>query len=334
MNQKLDKRIIVTGISILVVIIAIGIYIIVGLTLSNKPDDDVVISATPNSTMASGKVDKPEENSSGLQIDYMDSYFYNAKESVGFNFYIVTVRVKSEDTINVNLDAFTTSENVNLSKVTDYVTNLEKNEFYLGKENVVYQLISLENEAMFNIFVPVTQNNNAISITCSLDEDFNTTLNPNHNVSKIDDLFYQAEDVISDGKTYQMKVSEAFNASGDMFTQDFDGQKYDYTVPSTVSIFAFKLDAVSLYGDVVEIESATYVPSNSSEVFTALDKTIESDKYNNIVGEEITDSQTGYLFFEAFSNYNEEVFYTGVLKLKLLNNDNEIVVNVDLNPKR
>lgn len=327
--KRKDGKLIGIGIVVVVVLIVIAMAIVHLLNQHYGHDDpQPVASSTPTATMASGNIEVPDSNNDGLTIEYMDSRFYDG-QSLDFDFYVVTLRVKTNDGINITLDHFTTSEGINLSQTDEYSSQLEANQFYLGKANVVYQLVSVENTALFNIFVPTTSSA-GITISCDLIDDLTITLDPSHNISDINDLFYGANDLISDGKTYQMSVSKTFTLAGDELVQTFNGQTFAYAVPSTVSIFAFRLEAVSLFGDIVQIESASYV-ADDGETFDALGADISSERYPNIIGQSITDRSNGYLFFEAYNSYNNPVSYTGELHLKLAGHSEEVIVKVDLN---
>ena len=327
--KKKDGKYIVIGVAVVAVLIVAALLIINLLNQRyGQPDPNPVETNGPTATMASGNIDVPDSNNDGLTIEYMDSRFYDT-ESMDFDFYVVTLRVKTNDGINIGLDHFTSSEGINLSQTDQYSAQLESNQFYLGKANVVYQMVSVENSALFNLFVPTTSTA-SITLNCDLIPDLEITLDPTHNVSDINDLFYGANDVITDGKTYQMTVSETFTLAGDELTQTFNGQSFAYAVPSTVSIFAFRLEAVSLFGDNVQIESARYL-ADDGETFDALGADISSERYPNIIGTSITDRSSGYLFFEAYNSYNNPVSYTGELHLKLAGHDEEVIVKVDLN---
>lgn len=320
------------GIFALAIVIVIALFVMQRLNQDYHHDDPLVqptVSTYPQATMASGNLDTPDHANDGLTIEFMDSRFYPTNDIVDFDFYIVTLRVQTTNGINIDLSSFTTSEGINLSQTEEQTAALESHQYFLGKANVVYQLVSNESSALFNIFVPCNDPNGLTIVSDAVD-DFSITLDPDHNISDINDLFYQANDVISDGKSYQMSVSQTFTLAGDELIQTVGDQTYPYAVPSTISVFTFKLDAVSLFGDTITIESAWY-QADDGERFDALGSDITSERYPNIIGQTITDSYSGYLFFEAFSNYNDPVTYSGQLYLKLTGHDEPIVVKVDLN---
>ncbi|MBR3345835.1 MAG: hypothetical protein IKG37_02020 [Solobacterium sp.] len=79
------------------------------------------------------------------------------------------------------------------------------------------------------------------------------------------------------------------------------------------------------------MESATYVPNGSPEVFEAMDASIRSMKYDNMIGVPISEHTTGYLLFYAYDPDTAPVTYQGVLKVKLAGVDTPVTINVDLN---
>ena len=142
---------------------------------------------------------------------------------------------------------------------------------------------------------------------------------------------YKSGDVITDGRSYQMTVSEAREITGEPLYQTVNGVQQEYLLPSTTKVYAFKVQAVSLWGDTIVIEEAQYVPQDSSEVFEALGADITSISGTNMIGQEISDQQSGDLFFYAYDPDDHPITYTGVLKLKIQGQDNWITINVNLN---
>ena len=144
-------------------------------------------------------------------------------------------------------------------------------------------------------------------------------------------FIYESEDIITDGKTYQMSVSNAFEITGEQFIRTSDsGLVEDYTFPSTTRLYAFNLEVVSLWGDEVVIESAKYIVDGTDVEFDALVKNIVPQKYDNIIGSTINDKTKGTIIIATYTNTEDELSFKGKLKLKLSNNDNYIDIIVDL----
>lgn len=329
-NENLSKiKIgICVGISVVLIVIA-GFFIYNAIVPSNKENNQL----TGDVTLADGSQEKPAESEviDGYKVDLIDSVVFNLKD-VDFKFVIAKIRVQSNDKINLKLSHFKTSEGIVLDQADSYIKQLEDKSYFLGKQNVWYEILSNENSTMVNIFIPIKDKNaKEITLSTDLDPDQEMKINLSNSKGTAEMLQYKADDIITDGKSYQMKVSSAYPITGDYMSQKTANGEIEYLLPSTVEIYAFNIEAVSLWGDTVVIEEAQYVPSNSKEVFTALDSSIQSMKYQNIIGKQVVEKDTGDLFFVAYSPVESPVTYKGVLKLKVQGSDNWIVINVDLN---
>jgi hypothetical protein len=280
-----------------------------------------------------GNQAKPDATSDLDQVKVTLSDYYVFKlDGLDFNFVIAKIHVKGNTPINITLDHFKTSEGTTLDSVDSYVAKLEENSLFLGKQNVWFSLISQNSEYDANIFIPVIDKN-AASISVAVDFGGNADLgfDLSKKAGSAEMLQYQADDVITDGKSYQMTVSAAYDITGGYMTQTVSGQEQEYLLPSTTKTYAFEVNAVSLWGDEIVIEKAQYVPENSTETFDALDSSINSEKFTNILDRTVDEKDKGYLFFVAYDPEDHPVTYKGVLKLKVKNSDTWIVVNVDLN---
>ncbi len=321
--NKIGSKIILVLIFI-AVFMFLGIYYIVNtMKVKNSSLSDVT-------TMETTQV-KPTENTvlSDIKTELVDYRVYKL-DGISFNFVIAKIRVSANSSTNIDLSHFTTDENIKLSEVDEYVSKLEAKSYYLGKQNVVFNLISYDTQYFANIFIPII-NKSASQVVLKNDMDNSEMVfNLNAKIGDIKQLSYQADDVITDGKTYQMVVSSAFSITGEYLTQTESGVVSEYFLPSTVEVYAFKLEAVSLWGDEIIIENAQYETSDGN-LFDALDSTINSEKLDNIIGRTITEKDIGYLFFVAYSPIENPVTYKGVLKLKVKGSDTWITVNVDLN---
>ena len=294
--------------------------------LSDLPEDTEVMLPDSGNQLKPDETDEEAE----IQVDLVEYTVYDL-DQVDFRFIIAKVRVKANDATNISLEHFTTSEGIVLSETSSYVQKLERNSLYLGKKNVWHELVSSNTNYLAHIFIPV-KDDTLSSITMSSDFKNSHTMkfdlsNP---TGTAEELGYAAEDIISDGKTYQMKVSNAYQIS-DEFTRTYDsGESEAYLIPSTAEVHAFYVEAVSLWGDAVEIESAYYQISENSDKFEALNGQFSTQKYVNIVNSQITDKGAGYIFFVTLNPESEPISYQGVLTLYLKNQDQPIQIQVDL----
>ncbi len=294
--------------------------------LSDLPEDSEVMLPE------SGNQDKPDETDeeAQVQVDLVDYTVYDL-EQVDFRFIIAKVRVKAADATNISLSHFTTSEGISLHDTSSYVNQLEKNSLYLGKKNVWFELISSETNYLARIFIPVKDNTlSSISLESDLKNSHVMKFDLENPQGTAEELGYVADDIISDGKTYQMKVSNAYRIL-DEFTRTYEsGYTEAYLLPSSAEVHGFYVEAVSLWGDAVEIESAWYQVHGKNEKFEALNGQFTTLKYNNIVNSSVTDKDSGYIFFVTLNPEDEPISYQGTLILHLKNQDQPIQIQVDL----
>lgn len=322
--KKINKKLIILIIFAIILFFLSGYYVYTTFNFKNKG-----LNLDKNELDITQ--DKPDETKvlNDITIDLVDYRVYKM-DGLSFNFVIAKIRVKANDTTNINLSHFISDEGIKLNEVEEYVKKLEERSYFLGKQNVVFNLISSDKEYFANIFIPVINKSAGV---LKLENDIDNKIfefNLNSHIGDFKQLVYKADDVISDGKTYQMKVSSAFAITGEYMSETVSGQEYEYLLPSTVEVYAFNLEAVSLWKDKIVIESAIY-ETDSGDKFEALPANINSEKFINILGKEIIDKSEGSLFFVAYSPHENPVTYKGVLKLKVLGSDTWISVDVDLN---
>ena len=294
--------------------------------LTDLPEDSEVMLPE------SGNQEKPDETNEEeqVQVDLVDYTVYDL-EQVDFRFIIAKVRVKANDATNISLSHFKTSEGLVLSETSAYVNQLEKSSLYLGKKNVWFELISSQTNYLARIFIPVKDNTlSSISLESDLKNSHVMKFDLENPRGTAEELGYVADDIISDGKTYQMKVSNAYRIS-DEFTRTYEsGYTEAYLLPSSAEVHGFYVEAVSLWGDAVEIESAYYQVHGSSEQFEALNGQFTTQKYDNIVNSSITDKDAGYIFFVTLNPEDAPISYQGTLILHLKNQQQPIQIQVNL----
>lgn len=280
-----------------------------------------------------GGLEKPKETSSldQVKIDLVDYTTYRLEE-LDFQFVIAKIRVKSEEPINIGLEHFKTNEGTALDQIDTYLNTLDQNGLYIGKQNVWFELVSTESTYVANVFIPIKDKN---AQTASLAVDFGENANLEFDLKKAKGnkvmLDYQPNDVITDGKTYQMVVSVAFKVASEEVYRTFeDGSVESAGLPSTAEVYAFKLEAVSLWGDEVVVEDAVYSVEGTTNTFQALPSGFYSEKYTNILGKTIKEKDSGVLFFVTYNAQKEPITYQGKLKLKIKGQENWIDITVNL----
>ena len=332
-TKELRKRnfLIWTALILVLVIICLVLFDVLfqnrGKTEEN-PDNGL----SDTTEIAEKPHERPQENTnpSDVTITLKDYIAFDLPD-LDFRFVIARLHVKAQGPTNISLSHFTTSQGIALDDTSGYVEQLEQKSLYLGRQNVWFSLISEDKEYDANLFIPVTGDVNTVKLSCDFGNngDLNFSLIPARGTVGM--LQYEADDVITDGKSYQMTVSKAYDITGLPLYEQTAGGEQEYLLPSTTKVYAFEVNAVSLFGDTITIESATYVPTGSPEVFEALPATIRSMKYDNMIGVPVSEHTTGYLLFYAYDPDTSPVRYQGVLKLGLAGGAAPITINVDLN---
>ena len=331
-NRKKDTAktaVLVVFLVILVIAVACALYFAISAPrndLTDLPiDSEITLPSSGNQT-------KPEDadESDQIQIDLVDYTVYDLDE-LDFRFIIAKVRVKASSAANISLSHLKTSEGIQLDEVDTYVNELEANSLFLGKQNVWFELVSSETNYLARIFIPVSDRSlKSITLSSDLKNSHTMKFSLEDAQGTREDLGYQAEDIISDGKTYQMKVSAAYQIHDEITRTYEDGFTEQYLLPSTAEVHAFYVEAVSLWGDAVEIEEAWFKVKGSTESFEALNGQFTTKKYENILNKTITDKESGYVFFVTLNPESEPMTYQGTLQLKLKGSDQMIQIQVDL----
>ena len=332
--MKKDRRTTVKIILIIllaVLVVGLFIFVLTQILGSGTSGND-----EPETTLApEGNQSTPETTNDLDSVRVtLKTYETYQLEDLDFDFVIARIGVEASEPINIELSHFRTSEGTDLSNVDGFVKRLEEKSYYLGRQNVWFSLISKKESYDAVIFIPVLKKGaESISVKCDFgtenDMEFDLTKNINKDGKK---LYYQSDDVITDGKTYQLAVSEAFEATGEMFyVMNADGSESEYRIPQTDSVYVLRVDAVSLWGDSIVLEAAEYIQDGTTSAIQALDSKYSSMKESNILGRAITDKDSGYIFFQVYGSEINPIKYDGVLRLKLQGSDTWITVNVDLN---
>ncbi|MFV0479125.1 MAG: hypothetical protein ACK5LZ_00935 [Anaerorhabdus sp.] len=328
--RKLSSR---NKVLIGIVIIAL-VLLIFAIYKAVQNTNDPLVEFTDDSSLVEGGQDKPTENADDeqIQVDIVSARVFDI-DGIGFKFAIVKLRFQTEaNGLNLGLDHFTTSEGIQLDEVGTYVQTLESQMYFLGKQNVWFEVVSNSNSVMVNVFVPVEDETlTEIELKTDLYAPKTLKIDLSEKTGTAEMLQYEAEDIITDGKTYQMVVSNAYEITGDTLTQTTVSGSTEYLLPSTTAVYSFNIQMISLWGDSVVIEEAQYIPDNSNETFEALDSSIQSMKHSNIIGVEVTEEDNGDLFFVAYNPVTSSISYKGVLKLKIKGESNWIAIQVDLN---
>jgi len=303
----------------LIIIVVVGIILVFtyNILIDNS---DVEVTSTPVQTE---KVVKPN-------VDVLSYQVYDL-DNISFDFILAKIRVKDTSTnSDLNLSNYVTSEGLNLTDISDYKEELEVKGYYLGKQSVIFNLSEQSDTYFATIFIPYNEETKELIVNNSI-SDNQLIFNLDNKTGTAESLYYDSNDVITDGINYQMTISGAKQIGSDIFTRVLgDGTIIDNPIPSTSEIYAFDVVATSLNSEVITIESATYVVDDSNQEFEALDEAYQSPLYNNIIGEFITDDSTGSVFIMTLNPNKDKINYHGTLKLQISNVVDPVSIKVDI----
>ncbi len=290
--------------------ISIGTYFL--LQKEETPKKEVITSVVE-------EIQPTEETTSNVVFD---SYSYYQSSDLDFSFVIAHMNIK-ENASDYSLNEFKTDEDITLDDVKSYVNKLEENHYYLGKKNVWYSLNS-NDSFEGNIFIPITDiGKKEVTVTY---KDGSYTFDLLSNEQDITDLqYYDSNEVISDGDSYKLSVTNIYEVTGD---EMYDGEN-TLSLPSTARVFALKLDAESLKEEAITITGAEFI-TDSNTTYTAEESSIHSMKNENAIGKEIKENEQACLFFITLDQDRTISRESGILKVYINEQEEPIEVKVTL----
>ncbi len=290
--------------------ISIGTYFL--LQKEETPKKEVITSVVE-------EIQPTEETTSNVVFD---SYSYYQSSDLDFSFVIAHMNIK-ENASDYSLSEFKTDEDITLDDVKSYVNKLEENHYYLGKKNVWYSLNS-KDSFEGDIFIPITDiGKKEVTVTY---KDGSYTFDLLSNEQDITDLqYYDSNEVISDGDSYKLSVTNIYEVTGD---EMYDGEN-TLSLPSTARVFALKLDAESLKEEAITITGAEFI-TDSNTTYTAEESGIHSMKNENAIGKEIKENEQACLFFITLDQDRTISRESGILKVYINEQEEPIEVKVTL----
>jgi len=258
-------------------------------------------------------------------FDLVSFEVYDISE-LTFKFALVTVRIKGDEAINVNLDDLQTSEGFNLADTDPYISEFATYSVFLQKVGVDFNLKSDQSSAIFTLFVPlIDRTKTSVDLIMqSNGEQLTIDLTKNITGTK-EKLGFIIDETITDGKSFNIVVSAAIEITGEALYRN--DELYSY--PSTAQLTVFKLTLTSLNGETIAIDEAEYVTTASSDTFNALDSTYnKTEKRVNIIGVSTNTSTEGYVLFMTLNPEREQITYKGILRVKINGTWNSVEVDL------
>ncbi|MBQ1810365.1 MAG: hypothetical protein II016_04485 [Erysipelotrichaceae bacterium] len=301
----------------LALVVLLGVGLIIALYMGIK-------AFFPDKTKPGGNTDPTPSATSEtvpgtFKMTLMDYEVYQ-DDDLDFDFAIARVRFEDEKPLEFDLSRFETDQGLRLSEVSSYVKALEDRSLYLGKNNVVYEVVSKERTGMFALLIPYKKGSDTIKVTDTVSKQ-EFTLDLKQNIHNASDLKYQTGGDIK-GDKFDIYISDAF------ITDILSSGGEEYTYPSTIKVYTFKLNVNSIEGGNVSIVSAVFAPNGSEERFEALDGSYSSIKAGetSLIGKPLSPGTSGVLFFEIYNPEEEGITYEGKIYLQLSDRAEQIEI--------
>ena len=330
-QNKQNRQIAIVGICILVLLTGLLISVFTRQSTAT-PDNGEELYTDIETPDISGQLtqDRPDEttNLENVIIDLVDYEVHDLADP-DFRFIIARFRVRGQDTLRISLDDFVTSENISLNDVDDFLNALEQRNLFVGRRNVIFEIISTEENMIATLFIPVRNNNiNSLELNTPLNNNKSFSFNLTENINRDNTAFiYQVTDVITDGRTFNMTVSHVFPITGEIL---FSAVGVEEPYPSTAQLHAFRVQITSLWGDEILIEEVRYVVDGTTIEFIALPGNYFTEARNNILSVPVRENDTGYLIFMSLNPEREVLTYSGTIYIRIAGNPNWIQIQISL----
>lgn len=251
-------------------------------------------------------------------------YTVYESENLSFRFVIAHITINDTDSSALSLHDIVTSEGIHLDEVDSYISQMEENDYYVGKKNVWLSIPEKQKSFDGNLFFPIVDSSLETVELQIQKETYAIDLTKNE--GNIQELVYQhGKDTISDQNTYQLRVTDLFEITGDTMYQENE----ELMLPSSARIYALKLQAMSLNTDFVVIESAELEMDDGTTI-NAENGNVYSMKYENMIGKQVQEQEEGCLFFILMDPGHSLEDMSGKLKVNLQGIENPVEIPVSL----
>ena len=324
----MKKRRLKKSIKIALIILAIFVMAFIFYLFKKPKEKPIDNNPINNNEVINNNNDNNESNNNEnkYELDLIDYQVYKDEDKdLGFDFIIARMRIQTEDKIDYDLANLKTDEGIILNNTRKYSTKLENNNYYLSSENVIFdKVIDSGNSFVFKIFIPYERANNTLKlIELSSNKEFEFNLNEN-NIS-IKNIKYEpdSKEIEDPNGLYSIKVSDSFVSSMMLIDDE------PYTYPSSIRIYTFKLN-VNNASSGIYIEKAQFIQDSTSNIYWAMDKEYSSEKYDNIIGKDLSAIDNAALFFEVEDMSSSGMDSLGKLCLKFSSSDEYVEVSTSL----
>ena len=224
-------------------------------------------------------------------------------EEFGFDFILADIHVKSNKPINISLSHFTTSENIQLNSVDQYLGRIEAAGYTFGDYELVFSLYSSNTEMDGLLFIPIVNTEiTALDVNINLYPSSILSFDLN-NPTNIGTKSYLgiSETGLEPNTAANMTVLNKTTVSPTEFYQlDTNGNRVEASFTSQSQIVAIKIKIENKLSESFRITKALI--KNGDSLFDSVDKTYLIDGGLNLINSLIDNPVEGYLFFEVLGD--------------------------------
>jgi hypothetical protein len=300
----------------LVSMIVIGIFL--WNLVSNTPNDDepVIVDPTVKQT-----------------FDFsINNYTLFEIEEFGFDFILADIHVDSNKPINLSLSHFSTNEGVQLSSVNTYLNTIESKGYNFGDYDLAFALNSQTVEMDVLLFIPIINKDiDSIELLINLYpiSSLIFDLNSPTSFGKLTDLVKIQQDLEPE-EVSEIIVEDVFTISKSHFyILDENNVRSDAFFSSNSKIVGVKLTVINKTSNPFRIQNAILSSSDSNQ-FAIVDLNYIVDGYDLIMNEYLSNTTTGYIFYEIFDQ-NYDINNVTEINILLSSIDVEKLYNIKIN---
>lgn len=286
---------------VLLVILVVLVVILIfknGINLDKEPEKEVV-------------VDTQDDLNDVVRIS-CDKYdvYYDDDDKLGFNFIIAELNFTNDNgNLYYDLGYLTSSEKIKLDSVDTYIEKLTEFNYDIKKFNLLdTEFTSEGGNLKGNVFIPVLENYNTISIYNGEEIKFDLSSNK-HNINE---LLYdiQTEDIKTD--KYDIVVSNSY-LENTFITSD-TGEEFPIPLALVFELYVNEITSSNVY-----IEAAKFVPDGALSGFSLdmINDHVNSYKIENVINKKLKNGDRYGLFFQV----SEQTNTNGKIMIKFSDSD-------------
>lgn len=224
-------------------------------------------------------------------------------EEFGFDFILADIHVKSNKPINISLSHFTTSENIQLNSVDQYLGRIEAAGYTFGDYELVFSLYSSNTEMDGLLFIPIVNTEiTALDVNINLFPSSILSFDLNNPTSIGTKSFLGiSETGLEPNTAANMTVLNKTTVSPTEFYQlDANGNRVEASFTSQSKIVAIKIKIENKLSESFRITKALI--KNGGTLYDAVDQSYLIDGATNLSNVYIKTTTEGYLFFEVLGD--------------------------------